>query len=82
MASVELRPPLPSSLPHKDAPFVLPRGGLLSPELVAAVAAALAESLPSGDFVAQPDGSLLFAQLHSPWSLRAREESLDRSPAL
>ncbi len=82
MASVELRPPLPPNLPHKDAPFVLPRGGLPSPELLAAIAAALSESLPCGDFVAQPDGSLLFAQPHSPWSLRAREESLDRSPSL
>jgi|688.fasta_scaffold157169_3 hypothetical protein len=82
MASVELRPPLPPALPHKEVAFVLPRGNLLSPELVAAIAAALAEALPNGDFVAHPDGSLLFAEPHSPWSLRAREDALERSPSL
>lgn len=81
MATVELRPPLPPGLPHQEVPFIVPIiAGCISPETLAAIAAALGEVLPPGDFCARGDGSLYFEQLSSAWMQCGRDEALDRSP--
>ncbi len=82
MSSVELRPPLPEQLPHRDVLFVLPDlATTLSPAILSAIASAIAQSLPPGDFTAQDNGTIIFRTPLSAWSKAAREEALERAPS-
>ena len=79
MPSVELRPPLPEMLPHREVQFIAPCRSAFTPASLAAIALALTEMLPAGDFSALPDGTLVFAPIRSPWDQAAREEALERT---
>jgi hypothetical protein len=57
MSSFVLRPPLPEGLSHSDIEFILPSEATLSAAAVAAIAAALQELLPLGDFTVGADGA-------------------------
>jgi hypothetical protein len=59
MTKLTPRPPLPSPLSHEGITFVLDRslaGELPSSEVIAAIAVALHEMLPTGDIVVDADG--------------------------
>jgi|LakMenEpi03Aug12_release.lakeMendotaPanAssembly.Ray.scaffolds.fasta_scaffold2038962_1 hypothetical protein len=83
---VELRPPLPSSLLDRDAPFVAPdpQASALSPEVIVAIACTLNETLPQGDFTALPSGRITYEQPApgSTWYRTGILEALERSAEL
>lgn len=81
MSSVELRPPLPEMLPHREVRFIAPCGSALPPATLAAIALAITEALPAGDFSASADGTLVFSPIRLPWDQAAREEALERATA-
>jgi hypothetical protein len=61
MVSPVPRPPLPDLLSHDGVRFILDRSidaGTLTPELVAAIAAALHHTLPEGDLFVDANGEL------------------------
>jgi hypothetical protein len=85
MSTIELRPPLPPPLSHEGITFVKspPRHATaLSPNTVVAIAMALNQLLPSGDFVATGDGRLELqgAGASSAWSVAARLDAVERNP--
>ena len=83
---VELRPPLPSSLLDRDAPFVAPgpQVSALSPEVIVAIACALNEILPQGDFIAVSSGRITYEHPApgSTWYRTGILEALERSAEL
>lgn len=56
MDSSLLRPPLPEGLTHRDIRFVSPCSGALSESVLVAIATALHELLPPGDFSVTAEG--------------------------
>ena len=85
MSTVELRPPLPPPLSHEGITFVKspPRHvAALSPNTVVAIATALNQHLPSGDFVVTGDGRLEIIESGVPaaWCVAARLEAVERDP--
>lgn len=85
MSTVELRPPLPPPLTHEGVIFVKSpprRAPALSPNTVVAIATALNQLLPSGDFVVTGDGrlELIESGAHSAWCVAARLEAVERDP--
>jgi len=86
MRNVKLRPPLPPPLSHEGIAFVSTPAHdpqRLSPQTLVAIALALGELLPSGDFVSTADGKLYQQDVapQSPWVTAARLESVERSPS-
>ncbi len=85
MSTVELRPPLPPPLSHEGITFVKSpsrHATALSPNTVVAIATALNQLLPSGDFVVTGDGrlELIESGVPSAWSVAARLEAVERDP--
>ena len=69
MGTFALRPPLPAPLSHEQVPFVLDLSngmGVLSPQTVAAIAAALTALLPAGDLLVDQHGHLLSPHAEAP----------------
>lgn len=62
MSSFVLRPPLPDGLSHAEIDFIAPSEDKLSGASVAAIAAALRELLPAGDFTVGADGGFTQSQ--------------------
>jgi hypothetical protein len=57
MDSFALRPPLPEGLSHSGIEFIPPSEGKLPEAVVAAIAGALQELLPRGDFTVGANGA-------------------------
>jgi hypothetical protein len=83
MSSFSLRPPLPEGLSHSGIQFVLPSEEKLSDAIVGAIAVALQELLPAGDFSVGPDGVIMSAASttcgSSLWFQVGLHEGIERS---
>lgn len=78
---IELAPPLPPPLSHEGITFVTgeaPPKRALNERTIAAIAAALQQLLPPGDFITCHDGTLMGCggETPTPWGLAARNEAL------
>jgi hypothetical protein len=83
MSSFSLRPPLPEGLSHSGIQFVLPSEGKISDAIVGAIAVALQELLPAGDFSVGANGAFMRAapttQGGSLWFQVGLHEGIERS---
>jgi hypothetical protein len=91
MSESKLRPPLPPPLTHDGIRFILasPRSSTsdLSPEIVAAIGAALELILPKGDLAVDSSGTIVQIQsrfnageIPSLWRQAGLLTGIDRSP--
>jgi hypothetical protein len=91
MSESKLRPPLPPPLTHDGIRFILGHssssGSELSPEILAAIGAALELVLPAGDLTVDSSGAIVQAQNHfnsqgipSLWRQAGLLAGIDRSP--
>jgi hypothetical protein len=83
MSSCALRPPLPEGLSHAGIQFISPSEGALSDTILGAIAVALQELLPAGDFSVGADGafrsSAPTSQGSSLWFQVGLHEGIERS---
>lgn len=82
MSSVSLRPPLPEGLSHAGIQFIRPSEGKLSDSIVGAIAVALLELLPAGDFSVGANGTFSASSAQqggSLWFHVGLHEGIERS---
>ena len=91
MSESKLRPPLPPPLTHDGIRFILGHssssGSELSPEILAAIGAALELMLPTGDLTIDSSGAIVQTHSHlnsqgipSLWRQAGLLAGIDRSP--
>lgn len=82
MDSSLLRPPLPEGLSHTDIRFISPASGALSESTLVAIATALNQLLPRGDFSVSADGVVTAVSEAVPpslWLQAGLVEGIERS---